>query len=75
MNTFKQSTLKEEVVASTVQGLLQLEKLLGYEFTETIDTIERLHRLQEAENAMAEYAEASGKGVARRIVALNQEAK
>ncbi len=65
----------EEVVSSTVQGLRQLETMLGYEFAEAIDHIERLYDLQTSPMQSAnEYAELSGKGVASRIVALNPEA-
>lgn len=76
MITNNQSTQLEEVVSSTVQGLRQLEGLLGYEFAEAIDTIERLYDLQapklDIEAKIAEYAKASGKGAAKRIVETNQ---
>lgn len=69
-----QSTQLEELVNSTVQGLRLLEDRLDYEFTEAIDHIERLYDLKTSPMQSAkEYAEASGKGVASRIVALNQE--
>jgi hypothetical protein len=79
-----QSTQLEELVSSTVQGLRLLEDKLGYEFAETIDTIERLYeigqRAQELKTKelvgrylMDEYAEASGRGQAQRIVELNRE--
>ncbi len=67
-----QSTQLEELVNSTVQGLRLLEDKLGYEFTEAIDHIQRLYDLQTSPMQSAnEYAEASGKGVARQIVELN----
>ena len=41
-----QSTYTEQVVASTVQGLHQCEKILGYEFQEAIYHLERLYALK-----------------------------
>lgn len=67
-----QSTQLEELVNSTVQGLRLLEDKLGYEFAEAIDHIQRLYDLQTKPLQSAnEYAELSGKGVARQIVDLN----
>ena len=64
----------EQLVVATVQQLRQLETLLGYEFTETIDHIQRLYDLHTKPLQPAnEYAELSGKDVASRIVALNRE--
>ncbi len=69
-----QSTQLEELVNSTVQGLRLLEDKLGYEFTEAIDHIERLYDLQTSPMQSAnEYAELSGRGVARSIVVMNKE--
>ncbi len=62
----------EELVNSTVQGLRLLEDKLDYEFSEAIDHIQRLYDLQTKPLQSAnEYAEASGKGVARQIVEMN----
>ncbi len=69
-----QSTQLEELVNSTVLGLRLLEDKLGYEFAEAIDHIERLYDLQTSPMQSAnEYAELSGRGVARSIVAMNKE--
>lgn len=71
-NPNQEPSVEEQVVASTVQGLRQLEQLLGYEFEETIDHIQRLYRIKQARNAAKDYALASGRGEARRIVELNK---
>ncbi len=69
-----QSTQLEELVNSTVLGLRLLEDKLDYEFAETIDHIERLYDLQTKPlHSANEYAELSGKGVARQIVSMNKE--
>jgi hypothetical protein len=47
IQTTKESSLAEQLVQSTVLGLRQLEQVLGYEFEETIDTIQKLHELNQ----------------------------
>lgn len=42
----QEPSLAEQLVQTTVMQLHQLEEVLGYEFAETIDTIERLFELQ-----------------------------
>jgi hypothetical protein len=85
----QESTTEEQLVTMTIEGLRKLEELFPYEFAETIDTIERLYQIRttsmeqiQAQMAnpigdvkldMAEYAELSGKGAAKRIMELNQE--
>jgi DNA replication protein DnaD len=49
IHTIKEPSLEEQLVQSTVAGLRQLEQVLGYEFAETIDTIEKLHELNSSE--------------------------
>ena len=62
----------EQVVVPTIEGLRQCEALLGYEFQEAIYTIQKLYDLQQDPMKSArDYAEASGHGVARRIVEVN----
>jgi hypothetical protein len=87
----QEATTEEQLVTMTIEGLRKLEELFPYEFAETIDTIERLYQIRttsmeqlqaqmvnpvdDVKLDMVEYAELSGRGEARSIVALNPKRK